>query len=97
MNGRVLGPSGPRSLITLPGAVGLHADPPNAPVSTCPWQPGSTLILWTDGLDSHVGSPSVDSELLSHDPAVIAAILLRDHGRGVDDGTVVVVAPGGPS
>jgi anti-sigma regulatory factor (Ser/Thr protein kinase) len=97
VNGRVLGPSGPRSLVTLPGAIGLHASPPKAGVSDCPWPPGSTLILWTDGLDSHVGSPPLNSGLLSHDPAVIAAVMLRDHGRGVDDRTVVVVRPGGPS
>jgi serine/threonine protein phosphatase PrpC len=57
---------------------------------TCPWPADATLVLWTDGLTSRVRL-STDAELLTHDPAVIAAALHRDHARERDDATVVVV------
>lgn len=48
------------------------------------------IILCTDGLTT---SWSLDRYpgLASHDPALIAAVLYRDHARGRDDATVVVV------
>jgi anti-sigma regulatory factor (Ser/Thr protein kinase) len=48
------------------------------------------VILCSDGLTT---SWSLDRYpgLASHDPALIAAVLYRDHGRGRDDATAVVV------
>lgn len=83
--------SGRRSLITHSGTLGLAAGPPRVPVLTCPWQAGATLVVWTDGLDSQTGAHTVDPGLLAHDPVVIAATIYRDHHRGRDDATVVVV------
>lgn len=53
-------------------------------------QPDSLLILHSDGLSARweLGD---QNGLRFHHPAVIAAVLYRDHGRGRDDATVVVV------
>ena len=55
-----------------------------------PWQPQSVLVLHSDGIGTHwdlAGYPG----LLARDPSLIAGILYRDHTRGRDDATVVVV------
>ena len=51
---------------------------------------GGVLVVWTDGLNSRVRG-SGHPELLRHHPAVVAAVLHRDHSRERDDATVVVV------
>jgi hypothetical protein len=48
-------------------------------------------VVWTDGLHSHTAAGPMDAGLLRHDPAAIAATLYRDHCRGGDDATVVIV------
>jgi hypothetical protein len=54
------------------------------------WPPHAVLILHSDGI---VTRWSLDDTpgLLQADPAVIAGWVLRDHLRGRDDATVVVV------
>jgi anti-sigma regulatory factor (Ser/Thr protein kinase)/serine/threonine protein phosphatase PrpC len=54
-----------------------------------PWQPDSILVMHSDGLATHW---SVDNYrgLRQRHPAVIAAVLYRDHNRGRDDVTVLV-------
>jgi anti-sigma regulatory factor (Ser/Thr protein kinase) len=97
VNGCVLTASARASLVTHPGTVGLRTSPPPAKLRTSPWAAGSTLVLWSDGLNSPTGALAADTGLLQHDPAVIAAVMYRDHGRGTDDATVVVVQnPGAP-
>jgi len=63
---------------------------PRTDVIEVPWRTGSTLILWSDGLRSGLRLDD-PPDLLGHDPAVVAAALHRDYGRGNDDATVVVV------
>lgn len=92
VNGRVVAGEDRRGLVTYGGTLGLHVQPPKARIATLPFPPGATLILWTDGLSSRVEPPP---GLLGHDPAVVAAVLHRDHGRERDDATVVVVTSGG--
>jgi serine/threonine protein phosphatase PrpC len=54
------------------------------------WPERALLIMHSDGvsnrwsLDAHEG-------LIGRHPAVVAAVLLRDFGRGRDDATVLVV------
>jgi hypothetical protein len=86
----VTGP-GRHRLLTHAGTLGVSGAPPRAPVLSCPWPAQATLVVWTDGLHSHATSPLVDAGLLAHDPAVVAATVYRDHHRGSDDATVVVV------
>lgn len=56
---------------------------------TLPCEPGALVILASDGittqwdLDQHPG-------LVACDPAIIAAVLLRDYARGRDDASVLV-------
>ena len=89
VNGRVVCGSGQRGLVLSSGTLGLNP-PPRVRRHTLPWQSGATLVLWTDGLSSRLNLPS-DTELLRHDPAVVAAALHREHARERDDATVVVV------
>lgn len=74
-------------LVSANGTAGLGTF--RAKEFTYPWPDEGTLVLASDGLqtrwsfDDHPG-------LLARDPAVIAAVLYREHARGRDDTTVVV-------
>jgi anti-sigma regulatory factor (Ser/Thr protein kinase) len=91
VNGCVLAGSARHRLITYGGTLGLRDTPPVAQVLACPWPAQATLVVWTDGLHSRAASCAMDAGLLARDPAVIAATLYRDHLRGSDDATVVIV------
>ena len=54
-----------------------------------PWAPGSILVLYSDGIQSHISFNSHARLSQSH-PLLIAAMLYRDYRRGTDDATVVV-------
>lgn len=66
------------------------------PVTTTPVPAGGLVVLHTDGL---TGSWSLTgaTEVLSRAPIVIAAALLRDHGRDNDDCGVVVIGTEPPA
>jgi anti-sigma regulatory factor (Ser/Thr protein kinase) len=85
-------------LISHPGIVGSHF-PATVPVHQSAWQPDSLLILHSDGLPSRWVSPH-EPELHAHDPAVAAAVVLRDAGSAArplrDDTSVAVLAPEPP-
>jgi len=90
VSGCVVTGTGEQRLTFTPGTLGISAAPPRGRVLGCPWPPGAALVLWTDGLASRLGLPA-EPALLTHDPAVVAAALHRDHSRERDDATVVVV------
>ena len=90
VSGRVLAGPDERGLALSAGTLGLKPAPPRTRVLSHPWRPGATLVLWTDGLNSRLDL-SARADLLSHDPAVVAAALHRDHARERDDATVVVI------
>jgi anti-sigma regulatory factor (Ser/Thr protein kinase) len=94
VSGRVIGPAETRGLVNYSGTLGLQLEPPRAKVVTAAWPAGAALVLWTDGLSTRVHLTG-DDPLLTHDPAVVAAALHRDHARNRDDATVVVVRPQG--
>jgi anti-sigma regulatory factor (Ser/Thr protein kinase) len=77
-----------RALVGQHGTVGLQMRTPQE-VST-PWPPHALLVAHTDGIESRWQGALVAS-VLGRDPALAAALLLRDHCRGRDDATVVVV------
>ena len=54
-----------------------------------PWPAGALLVMHSDGLASHWSLDSYPGLRLRH-PALVAAVLYRDHQRGRDDVTVVV-------
>lgn len=90
VSGRLHSRAGERGLISYHGTLGLQPSPPTAKVLAYPWPPDALLVLWTDGVNTRVDLTG-DPDLLAHDPAVVAAVLHRDHSRERDDATVVVV------
>ncbi|GAB2865385.1 SpoIIE family protein phosphatase [Streptomyces deserti] len=81
-----------KPLVSHPGIVGA-AFPATVPVQSAPWRRDSVLVLHSDGLPSR-WTPPHDALLLAHDPAVVAAAILRDAGsdaRPVRDDTSVAV------
>ena len=79
-----------RNLVSQNGIVGHQI----ARVSefSYPWTSQARLVMYSDGLKSHWSMKSYPG-LLNKDPAVIAAVLYRDHTRTRDDATVVVASP----
>ncbi|MFF8475154.1 SpoIIE family protein phosphatase [Streptomyces sp. NPDC015414] len=81
-------------LVSHPGIVGAQF-PATVPVRRLPWRPGSLLVLHSDGLPSRWVPPE-DPGLLGHDPAVVAATVLRDASSAAnpvrDDTCVAVLA-----
>lgn len=53
------------------------------------WPKGSTLVLWSDGLTTNI-DPLAYQGLLNKHPALVSAVLYRDHTRGRDDATALV-------
>jgi anti-sigma regulatory factor (Ser/Thr protein kinase) len=89
--GAVAGDGPTQHLVSLNGTAGLGIV--RAREFSYAWTPRSVLVMASDGIQTrwklgdHPG-------LAARDPAVIAAVLYRDHARGRDDTTVVVVKEG---
>ncbi|MFG2943972.1 SpoIIE family protein phosphatase [Streptomyces adustus] len=87
-----------RHLLSRPGIVGVHR-PTTLPETRLPWGPDRLLVLHSDGLPSRWVPPS-DPGLLLADPAVVAAVTVRDAGSAArpvrDDTAVAVLAPNPP-
>ncbi|WP_269855870.1 ATP-binding SpoIIE family protein phosphatase [Streptomyces sp. RPT161] len=83
------------SLLSRPGIVGAYL-PALIPERQVPWNQDSLLVLHSDGLPSR-WIPPQDARLDAHDPAVIAAVVLRDASSSArparDDTTVAVMTP----
>jgi anti-sigma regulatory factor (Ser/Thr protein kinase) len=77
-------------LVSQPGILGTEQQTPRLRVLELPWVRGASLLLWSDGLRSTI-AVNPDRQLFTHDPTIVAAVLHRDHARGPDDATVVVV------
>jgi anti-sigma regulatory factor (Ser/Thr protein kinase) len=82
-------------LVSHPGIVGAHF-PATVPLRENVWTRDSLLVLHSDGLPSRWVPPG-DPRLGAHDPAVVAAVVLRDAGSAArplrDDASVAVLAP----
>ncbi|MFC8435225.1 SpoIIE family protein phosphatase [Streptomyces sp. NPDC057253] len=87
--------TGWQPFISHPGIVGAHF-PATVPLRRADWHPDSLLVLHSDGLPSR-WVPPLDPLLLTHDPAVVAAVVLRDSGSAArplrDDTSVAVLTP----
>jgi anti-sigma regulatory factor (Ser/Thr protein kinase) len=77
-----------RNMVSLPGTVGGEMRKPT--VFEYPWTDGALLIMHSDGLATHWDLARYQGLALRH-PTLIAGVLFRDHCRGYDDTTVVVV------
>ena len=83
----MIDPSARRSAVSLYGIVG-H-DVREFREFTYPWSRESCLIMHSDGLTTRWDLDRYPG-LLTHDPALIAGVLWKDHRRQNDDSTVVV-------
>ena len=84
----VIGAGDKRQLVSHNGIVGSNMR--KVQEFTCPWQEGALLIMHSDGLTSRWDLDAYPGLAARH-PSLIAAILYRDHCRGRDDVTVVVL------
>ncbi|MFI9788809.1 SpoIIE family protein phosphatase [Kitasatospora sp. NPDC051984] len=91
ITGRII-TNGHRSvhLLDRPGTLGTHLPVPRTHLQHCRWEPGSTLVLTSDGIRSGWNLED-HPRLLEHHPAIIAAVVHRDHARPSDDATVLVI------
>ena len=86
--GRVLSGVFDRSIVTQHGTAGLQIRQPEETASA--WPDHALVILHSDGIDTRWRADRI-LPVLKKDPALVAAILLRDHSRQRDDATVVVL------
>lgn len=86
--GRVVSGTSDRSLLTQHGTVGMQIRRPEE--TAIAWPPHALVVLHSDGIESRWGTQRL-LPVLGRDPLLAAAILLRDHCRGRDDATVVVL------
>ena len=88
----VVGSAGRRGLMSHNGTLGQSSVRPQ--VQTAPWDDSSLLVMHSDGLQSGWNLERYPG--LLHKPAsLIAGVLYRDHVRGRDDVTVLVVRGAG--
>ncbi|MFF6805488.1 SpoIIE family protein phosphatase [Streptomyces sp. NPDC012616] len=84
-----------RHLVSRPGIVGVHR-PTTLPETEADWAADRLLVLHSDGLPSR-WTPPADHRLLSADPALTAAVTVRDAGSSArpvrDDTAVAVLSP----
>ena len=85
---------GTRSLVSHNGTVGHQMR--KAQEFVYPWPAGALLVVHSDGLTTHWRLDQYPG-LIRQDPAIIAAMLYRDHARPRDDVSVVAcrLTPGG--
>jgi hypothetical protein len=90
ITGRIVTGTESRHLIGHPGMLGTHLRPPKPRTDVQPWNPGSRLIVTSDGIRTQWDTSPYPG-LLDHHPTVAAATLHRDLTRGTDDATVLIV------
>lgn len=88
ISGRLISGVDDRGLLCQPGTLGLQIR--RLQEATHDWPAHAILVLHSDGIVSRWSLADVPG-LLQCDPVVIAAWIIRDHCRGRDDATVVVV------
>lgn len=77
-----------RTLLTQHGTAGVNMRSPEE--ITVPWPAHALLVVCSDGVETRWKSDLL-RPVLGRDPALAAALLLREHGRGRDDATVAVL------
>jgi anti-sigma regulatory factor (Ser/Thr protein kinase) len=77
-----------RGMTSVPGVAGVRAR--NVRRFEYPLEPTSVVVMHSDGLN---GRWTLDLELLTRSPAVVAAVLMREAGVRHDDAGVIVARP----
>lgn len=77
-----------RTILCQHGTAGITIRTPDE-VST-PWPPHAMLLVFSDGIETRWKAELV-TPVLGRDPALAAALLVRDHCRGRDDATAAVL------
>lgn len=85
---RVVAGDHDRTLLSQHGTIGVQIR--RLQEVRAEWPPHGVIVLYSDGIEGR-WTPQLIHPLLAHDPALIAAVLVRDHFRGRDDATVVVL------
>ena len=85
---RVVAGDHDRTLLSQHGTIGVQIR--RLQEVRADWPPHAAIVLYSDGIEGR-WTPQLIHPLLAHDPALIAAVLVRDHFRGRDDATVVVL------
>jgi hypothetical protein len=75
-------------MTSVPGVAGVRAR--NVRRFEYPLEPTSVVVMHSDGLN---GRWTLDLELLTRSPAVVAAVLMREAGVRHDDAGVIVARP----
>lgn len=86
--GVIISPDWSRSLVSFNGTAGVSAR--KIQEFSYPWPEHALLVMHSDGLTSRWTLDDYPG-LRAHHPALIAAVLARDHARGRDDLTVVAL------
>ena len=90
ISGALLSPDRSQGLVSHAGTLGMQGTR-RAQQFEYPRPAGSLLVMHSDGVSARWNLRE-RPDLLGHHPAIIAAVLYRDHGRNRDDSTVVVIA-----
>jgi anti-sigma regulatory factor (Ser/Thr protein kinase) len=86
--GRLVSGVSDRTLLSQHGTAGVTIRTPEQ--TSTPWPPHAMLVVCSDGLASR-WKPEILAPVLGRDPALAAAILMRDHRRGRDDATAAIL------
>ena len=77
-----------RTILTQHGTAGLAVR--SIEEAQTPWPAHALLVVFSDGIEAR-WQPELLAPVLGRDPALAAALLVRDHCRGRDDATVAVL------
>ena len=90
--GRLVSGDTDRTLLSQHGTAGVQIRRPEQ--ATVPWPAHAVLVVHSDGIESRWPAQLLFPVLRS-DPVLAAALLFREHQRGRDDATVVVLRRSG--
>ncbi len=88
IGGMIHGERGSRQMISHAGTVGHSVRKVHQ--FTYPWPPGAVVLLYSDGINSHLSFEGYPG-LAASDPSLMAGLFFRDFNRGRDDATVVAL------
>lgn len=88
ITGTIVQASTVRHTVSANGTLGHQS--PRFREYSYPWDPGALFVMTSDGLASHWSLDDYQGLKQRH-PALVAAVLYRDHSRKRDDVTVLVV------
>ncbi len=86
--GRIVSGVTDRTLLSQHGTAGVTIRTPEE--TTLPWPEHALLVVCSDGIETRWKADAI-APVLGRDPALAAALLMRDHCRGRDDATVAVL------